>query len=164
MKRFLILALALAIVATVVLDAQARRSGENHRYKHRRGAEKVRLMELLGGDDPNTQGSGDKAGFAVLRTNGEGNLLVRVKLKGAESGEVFNVTVVIDGTPTVIGQVTTNAKGKGEAQFVVDVSGSYPADSINVQVRVLPAGSSATLGYTSTTVAVPLASLDTPPS
>jgi len=162
MKKFVTVALALTVLASFAVDAQAKRNRHNHRYRHRRGAEKVGLFELLEGDDPGAQGTGDKAGFAVLNTTAEGVLIVNVKIKGGVAETTYNVTVTIDGVPTVVGQVTTNKKGKGTGHFEVDVSASYPGESIEVQVAVTPAGESVTLGYSSTPVPVALKPMDVP--
>jgi len=163
MKKFMTIVLAMSLVAMFAVDAQAKWK-QKHRNKIRkgRGAVKAVLQELQEGDDPTGLGSGDAAGFVVLNTNDEGVLIVNVKVKRGAADAAFDVTVTIDGIPTIAGQLATNKKGKGAAHFKLDVSGAYPGESIEVQVAVLPAEAGETLGYTTAAQTVPLKPLAEP--
>jgi hypothetical protein len=165
--RNLMIAAALAACAGILLPGAPATAGlqagnmVQQRHMERsgnNGAVKTELYERLSGDDPNDAGSGDEVGWANSNVEViEEHLRVTVTLNDAEPQSDFDVYVKINGAVSAPGGVSTNVKGEGAAKFYLDVSmyaGEEGPETIDVQVVVKPAGSTAIDGYATATVPV----------
>jgi len=122
------------------------------------GAVKTGLYERDGTEGPADPGSGAWSGFVVLNTDCEGMLWANVVVKGLDEG-TYDVYIKTSGPTSgvLVGTVTVNKKGKGQAQFSQDVGvADEKGDTVAVQVVVKQGDSGAILGAATATVDVPL--------
>ena len=119
----LIIALAIGAVAALVTGGMALASGQSPGA----GAGKAMLYDSVSYDCETGAGdiSGQTYGFVILNTNGNGDLIVEVSLKGATPKATYDVWVNQDpgacplGAPTALGALVTNAKGNGNAHVEI---------------------------------------------
>lgn len=126
MKRWMMLAGLMVAMAGMVVVATA---GEGSM-----GAVKTDLRTRT--DPGDTYGSGPVAGFAILNTNADGNLIVNARLKSGQADTMFYLWVVIDGSNQgVVASLMTNRKGKGGACVELPLPDPM-AETVDVRVVV----------------------------
>ena len=123
------------------------------------GAVKLVLFERETDYDPNDEGTGDQAGWAIANTNADGTLIVETHLDNGEPDTTFFVFVKINKKwlQADVGELTTNRQGKGNAHLELDIA-DYTSNSstIDVQVVVRVGPPSYLPGYASAHTSVPL--------
>ena len=121
-KRFII-PLLIGAIAALVTGGVALAKGQPTGA----GAGKAMLYNSASFDCETGAGdtSGPTYGFVILNTNGNGDLIVEVSLKGATSKATYDIWVNQDpgacplAVPTAPGALMTNAKGNGNAHVKI---------------------------------------------
>jgi hypothetical protein len=135
-KKIIVMALALVLVLTLGTSVAL--------AKGPTGAGKAQLYNsdgyLCASGAADT--TGPTFGFVVLNTNGSGDLIVEVSLKGAAPNTSYDIWVNQDpggcplDTPTALSALTTNAQGNGNAHVKV----ARLAGAINFWVSAVGGG------------------------
>jgi len=128
MKKVLFVLVIVALLIMPSVASAKRPVGKGGGAGNGRGAVKAPLYDSVGYacDGGAKDTSGPTFGFVIMNTNGRGDLIVQVSLKGATPNATYDIWVNQEpgacplAAPTSPGALTTNIRGNGNAHVEVE--------------------------------------------